>query len=236
MNDDTTLDEIRLTSSEHELSATVVSPRGAAENQQGPGILFLHGMASDRRGYVARTRRAAADLGATCLAVDLSGHGDSTGTLPDISPRQHLADVVTAYDALVRLPTVDPGRVGACGSSYGGFLAAMLTSRRQVARLLVRAPTIVADRYLDRPLRERERDRRPTSASAWRTALSGYRGPVLVLESEHDEVIPRAVIEAYVATAPSASHRVLPGAAHALTNRQWREAFGETIVRFFADL
>ncbi len=227
-------EEVRLTSGPHELAATVVGPRGVGH--PGPAILFLHGMASNRRGYLARAERAAADLGATCLALDLSGHGASTGRLPEIAPHQHLADVVAGHDALLRLGAVDAARVGVCGSSYGGFLAAWLTGSRPTARLLVRAPTIVADRYLDRPLRERVRDRSPESASRWRGALGAFAGPVLVLESEHDEVIPHAVIEAYLSTAPHATHRILRGAAHALTDPRWRAAFEAELVEFFADL
>ena len=226
--------EIRLSSGPHELAATVVGPRGAVRG--GPAILFLHGMASNRRGYVTLAERAAADLGITCLALDLSGHGESTGTLPEIAPRQHLADVIAGHDALARIGAVDPARIGTCGSSYGGFLAAWMTGFRPPARLLVRAPTIVADRYLDRPLRERVRDRSPESASSWRAALAEFAGPVLVLESEHDEVIPHAVIEAYLATASRATHCVLRGAAHALTDPSWREAFEADVIEFFADL
>ena len=83
-----------------------------------------------------------------------------------------------------------------CGSSYGACLAALAAQHRKVARLLLRAPAIVADRDLDRPLRLRSRDRDPASASVLLGGLSDFHGPALVVESENDEEIPHETVEA----------------------------------------
>ena len=87
------MEEIQLTSGPHRLAATLV--RGVTAADAGaPAILFVHGLRSDRSGYVARARRAAEELGATCLALDLTGHGSSTGEVTEVSPNEHVEDLV----------------------------------------------------------------------------------------------------------------------------------------------
>jgi pimeloyl-ACP methyl ester carboxylesterase len=242
--DDQRVADIRFESGPHVLAATLVRPAGGprsapevpsadAPERASPGLLFVHGLGSDRRGYVDRARRAADELGATCLAVDLSGHGTSSGVLDEITPRQHLHEVATAFDELAGQPEVAPGRVGVCAASYGACLAALLTRERDVARLLLRAPGVVADRDLDRPLRHRSRDRSLAQAPTLVDALRGFRRPLMVVESERDEVIPAALVQEYLATAPGARRGVIPGAGHALTEPAWREAFERVLLAFF---
>ena len=162
-------------------------------------------------------RALAAHLGARCLAVDLSGHGLSPGEAGDMSPAEHLQDVLAAWDELTAHYRADPGRIGVCGSSYGACLAALAVRHRKVARLLLRAPTIVADDDLARPLRLRSCDRDPASASVLLGGLNRFHSPALVVESENDEVIPHETVEAYLNALPAAGHTVIANAAHALS-------------------
>lgn len=229
------MEEIQLTSGPHRLAATLV--RGVTAADAGaPAILFVHGLRSDRSGYVARARRAAEELGATCLALDLTGHGSSTGEVTEVSPNEHVEDLAAAYDHLRGLPEVDPARVGVCGASYGACLAVLLTGRRDVARLMLRAPTIVADADLVRPLADRTRSRDAAVAPTLFETLRAFRRPVQVVESELDEVIPHHVVEEYLSTAPSVSHRVIGGATHSLSQAGWRATFEHLILEFFAPL
>jgi len=215
--------------------ATICTPvqRPGGERR---GIVFVHGLGSDRRGYVEYGEQVAAGLGIWCLAVDLSGHGASTGDAGEISPAQHLRDVLAAWDELTRRCRPDARRIGLCGSSYGACLAALAVQHRRAARLLLRAPTIVTDEDLARPLRLRSPDRDPVAASVLFGGLSRFRSPALVVECENDEVIPHALVGAYLAALPTARHAVLTGAAHALTAPEWREDFARQMLAFFADL
>jgi pimeloyl-ACP methyl ester carboxylesterase len=165
-------------------------------------------------------------LGHTCLAVDLSGHGDSAGSLSQVTPEQNLRDVVAAFDALLDHPHVQPGRVAVVASSYGSYLSVLLTEQRAVARLVLRVPALYTDASLGRPLGRRER---PGPSEAPRTralrVLARYTGPVLVVESEHDDVVPAWLVRAYAHARPGIDHVVQPHAAHALTDPAWRRAF-----------
>lgn len=219
--------DVSLVSDGHRLAATVVTA-GAGP---APAVLLVHGLGSDRRTNVERARALTAAHGHTCLAVDLAGHGASTGRLSEVTPRQNLADVLAAYDALVARPDVQASRVGVCAASYGAYLAVLATGHRPVSRLLLRAPALYDDGCLDLPLSAR---RAGGAGSAALAALAAVTAPVLVVESEHDEVV--RTVAAYLAARPGTDHRVLPGAAHALTDPAWREDFLRAVVEFFAPL
>lgn len=209
------------------LVSTLFEPAGTAL----PAVLFVHGYESSRAGYADRAAATSEALTAICLTFDLSGHGDSGGEMPTI--RDHVAEVVGAYDELARHPQVDPNRIGICGASYGGFVAAWATTMRPVPRLLLRAPGLYADAALD--------GREVTTVLGVDTSrlfagLNESRADVLVLESENDEIIPREVIEAYLTGCPRAQHAVLRDATHGLMKPEWDRAFVDVIIDWFASL
>ena len=206
-----------------------------AEAPCGAGVLLVHGLGSSRATNVERAEAVARHHASTCLAIDLGGHGDSTGRLSEMTPRQNLADVVAAYDTLASLPQVDPARIGVCAASYGAYLSVLLTAHRPVNRMLLRAPALYADDCFDRGLALRRAGDRTTAPTPL-AHLALFPGAVTIVESERDEVISPDTIAAYLAALPSASHLVLPGAQHALTDPAWRAAFERIVVESFAGL
>jgi uncharacterized protein len=202
------------------------------------GILLIHGLHSTQAGYQERAAALTEQLGAVCLTFDLGGHGESEGSQPVLSLADHVADVVAAYDRLVEERDVDPARIGVAGASYGGYLAAVLVGRRPVARLAVRAPALYADADVWVPPGAR--------SGAWPgpgdgpnaalDALRAFRGPVLVVESGADTVVPADMVGAYVDAAPRAQHVVMEGVEHALAQPEWRAAFLSHLLTFFAEL
>jgi pimeloyl-ACP methyl ester carboxylesterase len=201
-----------------------------------PGLLFLHGMNSEQTGYRERALAVVDTLGVACLTVDLGGHGKSTGELAEMTPRDHADDVTAAYDALAGRPEVDPTRIGVCGASYGGYLAAVLTGRRDVRQLLLRAPALYDDDLFDQPLSVPRRSAGGVAPTIATRNLSTSDRDVLLVESGADEVIPPAVITAYLRACPQARHVILPGVGHTLTEPAWRRLFLDEILTFFAAL
>jgi uncharacterized protein len=218
------------------LSARRFAPRDTRERQSGRGLLFVHGLDSGQTGYYDRARIAVRHLGAVCLTFDLGGHGGSDGSLQWLTPRDHLADVAAAYDLLAQDDLVDEVRIGLCGASYGAYLAAFLTLERQVARLLLRAPGLYNDQELDWSLATPRKSHPVDDASEIMRRLRHYSRDVLVLESQFDEVIPHAVIDAYLSALPNAQHAVIPGARHALDEEATRASFRSFIIDFFRKL
>lgn len=211
--------QIAFDSNGRRLVGRLFAVEGTPYAARAPGILFIHGFGSDMRGYRPRAEAASAVLGAVCLTFDLGGHGKSTGDRDALSERDYRLDVLAAYDELVAVSGVDPERIGVCGASYGGFLAAMLVTERRVARLLLRAPAF-GDHM----------DQAPST-------LTTYSGPVLIVESGEDEVVSRTTIDAYVSACAGRAQRfVINGASHALTEPGWQRAFVDMIVEWFREL
>lgn len=200
-----------------------------------PGLLLVHGIDSSQYGYLERAEAAVERLGAVCLTFDLGGHGESEGARSTLSIRDHLEDVVSAYDRLVAERDVEPTRIGVAGASYGGYLAALLTTRRPVARLALRAPMLYDDADFDVPRAAR---RPPVEAPATSVALEAvarFGGAVLIVESERDPAVA-PMIRAYHAARPELEHVLIADAGHELDRPEWREAFLAALLDFFSGL
>ena len=137
--------ELKLASESRTLDADMVTPVGTTTSA---GLVFVHGLKSDQQGYIERAQAAADKLPCTCLTFDLSGHGGSGGDWSELFVKDHLDDVVAAYDAVSAQPQVDGERIGVCAASYGSYLTGRLVAIRPVARLLLRAPALYDDRVL----------------------------------------------------------------------------------------
>ena len=192
-----------------------------------PGVLFVHGWGGSQEHYLARAREIAA-LGCICLTFDLRGHARTEPQHETVSREDNLRDLVAAYDVLARHPAVDADAIAVVGSSYGGYLATILSSARPVRWLGLRVPALYKDEDWDLPKRRLDREelaayrRRPVDAADNRAlgACAAFRGDVLIVESEHDDVVPHQVIANYLAAfaqAHSLTYRVIEGADHGLS-------------------
>jgi dienelactone hydrolase len=223
------------------IAGTLVSPRTSL-----PGVLFIHGWGGSRQQYLARARELAI-RGSICLTFDLRGHEQSKALYETVTREENLSDVLAAYDVLVAQRSVDAGRIAVVGSSYGGYLAALLTALRPVQWLALRAPALYKDSEWDlakRHLKVRQdlaayrmQPVRPEDSRALR-ACAGFAGDVLIVESEHDTVVPHQVIVNYrhaFTAARSATHHVLEGADHGLIDAASQQAYTAVLIRWLAE-
>jgi uncharacterized protein len=218
------MQEVFFPAGRHELSGRVFDCAGGGAARR--GILFVHGQGSSQESYKHRAETASATLEAICLTFNLSGHGEADANSEKYSVREHLNDVIAAFDYLASNTFLDQQRIGVCGASYGGYLAALLTLRRNIRRLVLRAPSLAVDHNLSiGPGAQYEFDSLK--------ALAGYEGEILIIQSERDEVIPEAHISAYLRANSRARKEVIPDAMHALTNPAWDRLFIQYIVDWF---
>jgi len=223
------------------LAGTIVSPTIAME-----GMLFVHGWAGNQQQYLVRAREVAA-LGCVCLTFDLHGHAGTAPFQTAVTREDNLQDVLAAYDLLANLPHVNISTIGVVGSSYGGYLAALLSSLRPVQWLALRAPALYKDENWDMPKSQLNREelvsyRLSTISSQHNRALkacSVFRGDVLLVESEHDTIVPSSVTANYrtaFQNARSLTFRVIEGADHALSDESWQQAYTALLTNWTKDL
>ncbi len=211
-----------------------------------PGVLLVHGWDGSREQYAQRAHELAA-LGCVCLTFDLRGHARHAAQRMQVTREDNLRDVLAAYDALVGHPTVDPAAIAIVGSSYGGYLAALVSAMRPVRWLALRAPALYRDGEWDTPKGALNR----SDLVAYRRSLVGpkdnralaacaaFGGDVLIVESEHDPIVPHPVVENYLGAfkrVKSVTYRVLSGADHALSKQEWRQAYGSLLVSWLTEM
>ena len=224
-----------------DLSGTFLSPETKI-----PGVLFIHGWGGSQKFDLVRARNLAG-LGCICLTFDLRGHAATESQRSRVSRSDNLRDVVAAYDQLLHHPSIDSEEIAVVGSSYGGYLATILSTMRAVRWLALHVPAIYRDEEWDLPKGSLSRD----SLAAYRltqvtpdqnralAACEAFTGDVLIVESEHDTFIPHSTIMNYRSAflrAHSLTHRILDGADHALTDKVAQRAYTSILLNWATEM
>lgn len=235
-------DRIEIQSEGGSIAGTLIAPATKL-----PGVLFVHGWGGSQEQYLARARKVAG-LGCVCLTFDLTGHAGTRAEYETVSRMRNLADVVAAYDVLGKHPEVDRNAIAVVGSSYGGYLAAVLTTLRHVRWIALRAPALYMDEGWDLPKRQLHRDqdlvtyRRsvvPPDANRALRACTAFEGDVLVIESENDQIVPHAAVTSYVDAcvhASSMTYRVIKDADHGLTDEEHQRAYSSLLLNWLREM
>jgi dienelactone hydrolase len=223
------------------IPGTLVAPATAI-----PGVLFVQGWSSGQEQYLTRAREIAA-LGCVCLTFEPRGVARDHPEHETVTREENLRDVLAAYDLLAGQRAVDASAIGVVGSSYGGYLAAVLSSLRPVKWLALRVPALYKDEDWALPKRGLNKEelaayrRSPVGAAENRAlgACAAYEGDVLIVESEHDDVVPHPVIANYLAAferAHSLTYRVIGGADHGLSEKPWQQAYTSLLVNWATEM
>jgi esterase/lipase len=224
---------------EDRLKGTLFYPSAAKDNY--PGILFIHGWTSTEKGY-AEYSETLNKLGFACMTFDLRGHGNSDGDIKIQTRQEFLEDTIAAYDYLAQSERIDKDDITVVGSSFGSYLAALLTQHRPIKRLILRVPANYPNGNTSEPqskysdqveiLKWRFEVKRPEDTLALR-ALNDFTGDVLVVESEKDEIIPHQTVVNYINSVNDKSklgHVVMVGAPHTLNNPKLRKDYLDIIT------
>jgi dienelactone hydrolase len=236
------LDPVEIGGGDEQVSGTLLSPAPML-----PGVLFVHGWGGSQEHDLGRARQAAG-IGCHCLTFDLRGHERTAAQWETVSRPQNLDDLLAAYDWFAARPDVDPAAIAVVGISYGGYLAALLTALRPVRWLALRSPAIYKDQGWDLPKRKLHEDpdlhafRRRTVPWQDNRALAAchaFGGDVLLVEAEHDEIVPHPVIDNYAtafATAGSLTRRRIDGADHAFSGKPEQKAYTDVLVGWLTEM
>jgi len=179
----------------------------------------------------------------------MRGHGISVSSdikLGKVPSKDFLDDVLAAFDYCCKLDMVDPDNINVVGSSFGGYLAALLTSHRKIANLVLRAPADYPNEnfYKNKPLSTGDK------IMKWRqspcrfdetfalNAVHKFNGGILIIESGSDNRIPHQVIEDYMNAAHNkkkVTHVFMPDAPHSIKEGPFRDNVEEILVKWFGD-
>jgi pimeloyl-ACP methyl ester carboxylesterase len=212
-----------------------------------PGVLFVHGWGGSQEQDLARAKEVVG-LGCICLTFDLRGHKLMEAQRETVTREQNLNDLIAAYDLIANLRGVDPQSIAVIGASYGGYLAALLTKQRPVRWLALRAPALYKDANWQWPKRQLHVDPefaayRQSSIRAQDNRALGacaeFKGDVLIIESENDEIIPQVVIKNYVGAfsqTRSLSARIISGGDHALASEACQRAYTKVLLTWLTEM
>lgn len=188
-------------------------------------VLLLHG-------WNSRPDEQAAEhfssLGYNVAAVAFRGHEGSDGDIRSITAENSLADAVAAYDYLRAYMPVE-SEVIVVGSSYGSYIAVLLSTVRPVKALSLRVPANYPDVTFYDPKWGDGSDNLLTTA--WRKqsiaasenmalqAISSFQGHIQIIESGADEQIPHQTVQNYINAVADPSrldYHFMPGWSHSI--------------------
>ena len=231
-------------------------PAGTNARRRVPGVLFFHGFTGDRmesHWIFIKCARALAREGMASLRFDFYGSGESDGEFREMTLTGEIGDAMSAAKFLRSQKAVDSARIGICGLSMGGAVAACVARRARARSLVLWSAVAHTELFLDlardrtHPVHDGsglvEYDAREVSprflenAGQWHPMreLARYKGATLIIQPEKDESVPAGHADDLFNISPAlAKEKIfIPGADHTFTSILWeREVIARTVEWF----
>lgn len=195
-------------------------------NRPHAAVLLLHGASTAAgRGRILfeELQLKLAQAGFASFAFDTRGVGESEGDFHDSTLAKRSTDAKNAYSFLINNSFVDSQRLAVLGLSMGGHIAARLVGQHpKLYRALILAnPAAYGPQAEDKRLKPYTEFTDAIGKNFnWNNSLAfedllKFKGPVLAVDSQLDDVIPPDVKERYrLATTDLRKHVILPGIKH----------------------
>lgn len=157
--------------------------------------------------------------GVGVVLFDLSGHGESTGELGELSLERRKQQTIGVIDALIPQNST----LFLIGFSMGAHTACDLLPRygKRIEGILLGCPAIYRVDVQDMPFGTDTFTAMLREPNSWQTTkatqyLADFGGRTVIAIGDNDEVIPKGVIEMLKAAAKNLTYTELNGATHAL--------------------
>ncbi|MBI2025914.1 MAG: alpha/beta fold hydrolase [Candidatus Levybacteria bacterium] len=184
-----------------------------------PAVIFFHGSGGIGETYfkAAKTLSRNGILG---FAFNYRGAGVSDGEFSKQTLKMGIEDAKAALNFLMSQDKIDKQRLGLCGASFGGFIAALLCTNSNAKSLILIGPVAYSPSDLGK-----QRDKAGDLNIDFRESdsykeIAKFKGKFLMVTSEFDEVIPPEMISQYLKSAKLAfkiEEHVLKGAKHRIS-------------------
>lgn len=192
-------------------------------NKKLPAILFLHGATNE--GGLANYSQLIEGFKKkfVFLIFNFLGCGKSEGDLEELTLQSRLDQAIFMFDYLMNLSQLDNKNISVIGGSMGGHVGAILTGKRNFKNLILRAPASYRKDYENIKMKphwlpwDRENKYWPWEPSSAFEAIEKYKGNLLIVKHEKDEIIPNVIINEYFNRAKNAKNKklmVLKNAPH----------------------
>lgn len=218
-----------------------------AGTRRAPGVIFFHGFTGDRmesHWIFIKCARALASKGIASLRFDFYGSGESEGNFHEATLQSEIADARSAVRFMQRQKGIDAARLGLCGLSLGGCVAACVAPAARAKALVlwsaVAHPGILQQlsKKLGKPslnnAEDFEYDAREISARFLGdaakvnplAAIRRFAKPTLIIHPGKDETVPPSHAADFLqASGAVIKEKVLvPGADHTFTSIAWESA------------
>jgi uncharacterized protein len=232
----------------------VLHKPGAKKGRRAPGVVFFHGFTGDRmesHWIFVKCARALAKAGIASLRFDFYGSGESDGDFREVTLPGEIADARSAVEFFRKQKGIDRERLGLCGLSMGGAVAASVAAGSK-ARALVLWSALAHPKGLRRlaevnthplPNGAREYNAHEVSRRFLETAekvrpleaIRRFTAPTLIIHPEKDEHLPLHHPEDFfrASGAKVKEKIIIPGADHTYTSVSWeREVIAQTVGWF----
>lgn len=188
-------------------------------------VLWLQGFTSTVEGHTDGVIRMSEATNTAFALLDYAGHGTNPIPLEQATRHQQHDEVVAVYDELVKRGYK---HIIASGGSFGGYMAALLAGKRDLAALMLRAPANYTDDEFELPYNETSRHTGGAAHNLYRqnidmgfrntpiNAVESYGGLTYVVEHGEDEVIHSSIPKSYFNAAKHGNYIVIPNLKHAV--------------------
>ncbi len=220
-----------------------------------PGVVFFHGFTGDRmesHWIFVKCARGLAEEGIASLRFDFYGSGESDGEFREVTLKGEIADAKAAVEFFRKQKGIDLNRLGLCGLSMGGAVAA-LVAKWSKARALVLWSALAHPKEL-RDIAERATRLLPNGNREYNghevsarfldevdrvepvEALRGFHSPTLILHPEKDEHLPLHHPQGFFRACGSAIKEkvIISGADHTFTSIAWESEVIARTTEWFA--
>ena len=206
-----------------------------------PAVIFFHGSGSKGLTYF-ETAKQLSEKGVLGFAFNFRGCGISDGKFGKITIGEGEEDAREALKLFLSQADVDKKRYGICGSSYGGFLAALISPDFNFKSMILSVPASYpkfAMKLKQGTLLSKILKTEDFNNSESYSKIKNFSGRLLVIRAENDEIIKPGMAEKYLESTDQALQKeefVIKNAKHEISkNPKAKRLLQKKIIDWFLE-
>ena len=203
-----------------------------------PFVIFFHGMTSSEKNYLPLANQLLENNIAS-LTVNIRGHGTDSQNFNKLSINDAIDDALNCYQFIKNRSEFN-GILGACGASLGATLATSLATFPELKSLVLRSPAAypIQNLTFQQIMAKESTFFQNTNDLGKAGIIKRFTGSLLVIKSEHDDIIPDSLSDLFLSTASFAKNKqviTIANATHDLSKQIWIDEFRNQTKIWFSN-